>query len=167
MKKKYSGDLGLNIIFVIIEPLIFIVLWLYADMKFTPTIIICIVVYILFCVRYIRFFEFKEDFYEVSFPVRICKRKIKIYYSEIKCVEYVLRRGNQGEKLLKIYPNTHKTHFWESKYIVACSQKYSRPLLCFLKGKGIKIKIVDDKYNKEYADLLEPEENQQKVRYYR
>ena len=158
MKKYYTGDIGLYIIFGIFLPLLFVLLCLYGKQQFNTTMILGLVIYIWFCASCVRIFNFKNDFYEVKFLFRLFKRRKKIPYYEIDFVEYDLRRKNQGQKCFHISRFGRKGWFYALKYEICCDPKDAKSLMYFLKSKGIKIKIYSDKSLKEYEEILKDEE---------
>lgn len=158
MKKYYTGDIGLYIINGIFLPLLFVLLCLYGKQHFNTTMIIGLIVYIWFCASCVRIFKFKKNFYEVIFPFRVFKRRKTIFYSDIDFVEYDLRRKNQGQKCFHISRFGRKGWFYALRYDIGCDPKDAKPLMLFLKSKGIKIKIYSDKSLKEYEEILKDEE---------
>ncbi len=154
MKKRYSGDIGLEILFGVFYTVFLIfVAWLW-EMEFNNLLNSCFIINILLWSSFVRFFTFHDEYYEVLFPLRIVARKKTIYYKDIHCVNYNVINGGRMGKQIKIAKYGHKTMFYSLKYIIACDLKDAKPLLLFFKSKGIKIKIISNGNRDEYANIL-------------
>ncbi|MBP5413203.1 MAG: hypothetical protein J6Y47_08125 [Bacteroidales bacterium] len=155
MKKKYNNDLGLYFIYGLFAPISFVVFGVIAKMTFSIYIIFTLIIYVYIASTTICFFSFYDTFYEVYFPTRFFNRRIKILYSDIEYAEYDTIHI-KGQKMIRLgkYGRKRNSWFYSLRYEVACDSEVAKPLLLFLKNKGLKIKIVSYK-NNEYADILE------------
>ena len=160
MKNKYWGDIDGFIAVSLLG------IWVVSQSFSIKSVLIFIAFSYFLSTFLVRFFSFEKDYYEVFFPTRVFKRKIKVFYSEIEKVKYIIG-GFGGNVMGIIKKEMHGTVTFKFKYIIPLTSKKAKPLMKFLKSKGIKIKIYSDYSIEEYNEFLDPEDREKKVKYYR